>query len=992
MNWPFYQIVLLGAWLTTTATGRHDGPDKEPYLPPPAAAPSPADWEVPTLSAGESACGTLTPPTPPTICTDGLDKWTGTLGGTPSPVSSTAGPGLDVHMAIRHQVALSPIQNADTLFVFVTIDDDKTQDGDLDSLVIFLGPRGVLFLRGTTTPGSRWMRHVDGDPKSPSVVVGSTNDSSNCINDINNNARVCIEDDSPNPANVTSWRVEAKLVPSDFGMNAFSGTVPFYVRAVDKNNALASAWDSNTDPKDATTWKTLKLGTPIDLVLVLDFSGSMTLPACPATSCLSKQDVLKDAVGDFLTLLAAASVPSDLMTVRYFRNTVAAPGPGLPSTDLLPVPDSWGKFNTDVSGNSATGSTAMGAGLKQALALLAGKANPAVVLFTDGMQNVKPLVVDVTPGDLVCDGVNDDLWIDDSPFGNTGTGGAEDTPLGGSTPVPIYTIGLQSTTAVQECLKSIAEKSTQLSGALGYAYTDDPADDLSSLFLDALIVRLREHSPQLIAHRSGVLGSDGADESFVSDRAAQRMMLQLNWSGPDSLAFQIEKDGVDLTNAPTHELYESATSRVFALNLPTEIRGTRIAPGGVWRMHITGRPGVRYQVAGITDDLAMEYDMSVDAGVVGEPLRLNAAVRIGGTPISDALVRATVRRPGMGTGTLLSQNATPRAGAGLPLDSATPAQRKLQLLLRDEGLFRSIQSTRQSIILQSHGDGTYSAEFQPTDVVGSYRVTFTIEGEHEGVGAYRRAETRSTFVRFTPDPRASAVVATVVQHTPDLRRLVIRTVPRDPFGKPVGPGWGHQVRVALSQGSAQTDSIRDLVNGVYEIPITVPSHSDPNVTVSVMGEPLYQGPLSRLVTRDRFELGVYAGVAIPTGSFSSTFDPGFNVIVGGGYHVTPRALVGASFGYNNFRSNSAGVSDTYWINLSANARYRLDGNRVSPYWAIAPGVYIPKNGRARVGGSVGTGLDVPLGSVFFELGADYHKVFGAGTQFVHTHAGIYLTF
>lgn len=144
----------------------------------------------------------------------------------------------------------------------------------------------------------------------------------------------------------------------------------------------------------------------------------------------------------------------------------------------------------------------------------------------------------------------------------------------------------------------------------------------------------------------------------------------------------------------------------------------------------------------------------------------------------------------------------------------------------------------------------------------------------------------------------------------------------------------------------------------------------------------------------KWTISAHSGAAVPTGTFANDFDPGFNVLLDAGYHFSPQLSVVAFFGYNDFKSKTAGIDDNYWINLSANVRYRRPLNRAFSYYVGAgPGIYIPENGDTEFGANAGLGINYEYSPLLtFELGADYHTIFDPDIQFVHSHAGVILRF
>ncbi len=141
----------------------------------------------------------------------------------------------------------------------------------------------------------------------------------------------------------------------------------------------------------------------------------------------------------------------------------------------------------------------------------------------------------------------------------------------------------------------------------------------------------------------------------------------------------------------------------------------------------------------------------------------------------------------------------------------------------------------------------------------------------------------------------------------------------------------------------------------------------------------------------------HTGAAIPSGSFANDFDPGFNILLDVDYHFTPQLSLVGLFGYNDFKSKTAGIDNTYWINLSLNLRYywpiQLMPGPLSLYIGAGPGIYFPKDGDIEFGTNAGFGFVYPFRpQINFEIGADYHWIFDPDIQFTHSHAGVIFRF
>ncbi|MFX0196680.1 MAG: S8 family serine peptidase [Candidatus Hodarchaeota archaeon] len=719
---------------------------------------------------------------------------------------------------------------------------------------------------------------------------------------------------------------------------------------------------------------------PVDVMLVLDLSGSMLFPAC--SGCNPKLDVLKDAVELFVQLWTAVAVPNDRIGVTYFRTNINEFDVG--GNVLLPVLANAGAIITDVQSQNTVSSnlTAMGGGLQSAINRLVDEIQPSnIVLFTNGMQNVNPMVLgDATTG----------LKIDNEP-GRPNSGINPEVPpteLDMNLGIKINTIGVGATDPFRERLDNIASETGGLS-----KLTTAPDNDLRRFFVEELIDVLRESSPQLLVYRYGSLETKVATETFTTNNSARKITLKLSWKRGNKLSFRVEKDGFDLTRYG--QVINGPFYSIFTMDIPAEIEGNSISAGGEWQMRISGTKDAAYEATAIVEESLLEYDFSIGRKdyVVGDPLELSVKLSFGGQSVTDAWrVTATVLKPQQGLGTLLSINPSPAEPPGFePESTATAGQRKLQLLLRDESFYRDLQPIKKSLILQNNGDGSYSTVFTDTDKTGTYSVIFQVEGERSDIGKYVRSEILSTMVRFEKaEYAASDLRVKLIEKTADGRRIVLSIRPKDRFGNYLGPDYGDRIKVELSAGSVGVEK-QDLADGSYTIPLFVPPSTNPVLTVSVMDQPVYEGPLSKI--EDHFSISIHSGIAIPTGVFANDFNPGFNVLLNLDYHFTPQLSLVGLFGYNNFRSKTSGVDNTHWINLSANLKYRLLDNMVSPYINGGLGYYIPKAGDNGLGANLGFGLNYDFSSsITFEIGADYHAIFGEDVQFLHSHAGIILRF
>ena len=562
--------------------------------------------------------------------------------------------------------------------------------------------------------------------------------------------------------------------------------------------------------------------------MALDFSGSMSAPACPQANCAQRHEVLKDAVELFVQLWTAVGLPRDHLAVAFFRS--AATTLAVNGVQLVPLLQS---NNAETIANLVEsempgGSTAMGSGLATAIGLLPNAADiRRVLLLTDGLQNVSPLVVD--------QGSHREIATTPDPIRLDMTGMAIDT------------IAIGDGAFTDRLVQIAADSGGEFESTLA------PEQDLREYFVEELIAALRGFSPQLVGYRRGVMAGDQATEDFEINRGAKKVVFKLSWRRGQTLRLRLEKDGRDVTALGS--VVSGPFYRIFSLDLSAASAGRPIDSGGQWRMIIDGDPNAAYEAAAIVD----EHRLSIETAVrskdmrAGSSLDLDVRLAADGRPIAEGVaVTASVLAPSQSVGTLLATQMTP-AAPGRPHGEPepSPGQAKLARLMADEAHWRSLQPTAKSVGLAGDGSGHYRASFADTAVPGSYRVVFKVEGSDEALGSLVRSQSAAARLHLGPlDPAKSALSVRFLKSGVDGREVTLHLRPRDRFGNYLGPDYGRQISLKLSDGAAVATT-GDLGNGSYVIPVVVPPNADPDVILEVAGEVLFEGKLSTLPGDER---------------------------------------------------------------------------------------------------------------------------------------------
>lgn len=715
---------------------------------------------------------------------------------------------------------------------------------------------------------------------------------------------------------------------------------------------------------------------PADVMLVLDLSGSMHSSAC--SNCRPKLEVLQDSVEIFIRLFTAFAIPEDRLGVVYFRTGVSEfpAGPGV----LVPALSNADRIIADVRTQTATGGTAMGGGLQKAIGRLNEEARPRhIVLFTDGMQNVNPMVDAAT-------------LVIANQAGRSSSGVNPTTPptdLNAGPGIKVSTIGVGATPAFLDLLDYIAGET---GGA--YHHTESPDEDLREFYVQELIAVLRQFSPQLIGYRHGVASRDTSLETFTVNASARRVVLKLSWQRGDSMNFSVVRNGVDVTRFG--RVISGPFYSIFAIDLPAAPHA-QIDPAGDWLMVIRGPEGAKYEAAAIVEEERLKYDFTVGGSerVVGDPLPLNVRLSFAGRPVTDASVSARVLAPQQSLGALLSKSPSPVVPSKLLYEPlATDAQRKFQLLLAQDSFRAALQPTEFPITFRNNGDGTYSATFTGTSVSGAYTIIFRAEGQRPDIGKYDRTERRSVTLRFgNPSLDASELTAARAPQTNAVGNYELNVRPVDGLGNYLGPDYGQAINVSVD-GVRVAQAPRDLLDGSYNFPLaTTRPPALTKIVVTVLGRPLYEGTLADIhgaeAAPSRFAFSVHTGVAFPAKGFGPAARAGLLNEFDFEYRVTPSfSLEGVLGRYDFGTPGSLKSGSLFFKGYTPVGSWRA-------YGSAGPGIFWSQGSNARLGLSAGAGLNRPLNTwLEVDLGAGYSQVFRPGRDLgvVGLKAGVKFTF
>jgi hypothetical protein len=604
---------------------------------------------------------------------------------------------------------------------------------------------------------------------------------------------------------------------------------------------------------------------PLDIVLVLDNSGSMALPSAtptPTPPWDTRWDVLNQVVQMFLTTWAETTDPSvnanpsDRVGLVFY-STAAEPASFPPNGIFVSrgtLPDPWAKVTSAVAAQGPTNFTAIGLGLIEAICDAQNGPNKStndveLILMTDGLQNVNPL--------LQVDPITNVVSLDFST--GPGTCSAGIIPLY-SKHTTVQTVALGTPSTVDGQLLDYI--SLQSAGNTNTAWT---VADIATGFTDTLMQALKGNTLDLNARSEGTLAAgvqSSAALPVVLDGSVKRTTMVLGWENQaEALDLQITSPSGTVVKPVAGK--SSGFWTIQSIDLPAS------GPAGTWSVKVVRRSDrsqgpIPYFLSIYSVEGKLGYKFTFTSGNpgTGEPIGLTAAVSYGGAPLTGlgGAIKVQIERPGTGLGTILFNTSVP--GSVLttepdPNDITTPYQRKVAYLAGTTNLIGSItpQPIPTSYDLRDDGktaqdgdvkanDGTYSAKFADTTLPGLYKFNVSMDWNNSTTGPIHREETMQLQVQVTPNP-ASSVVNVVQGAAPGV--WSVNVTPVDKFGNYLGPGYVSAFQVTTSAGSVSVPPVDANQTGAYAIGLTgVPAGVDPVVIIKVGKVQIRNGKLSTI--------------------------------------------------------------------------------------------------------------------------------------------------
>lgn len=704
---------------------------------------------------------------------------------------------------------------------------------------------------------------------------------------------------------------------------------------------------------------------PIDVVLVLDKSGSMgwELPGEPFGSLPVRWTVLETALEQFEALweqAAEADVVNDRIGLIHFdTNTTEANFAGSifkrrGSDPAGPLHD-WNEVLTAAQAPTPGGSTAIGKGLNLAFEKIS--ADPAnidsvIVLMTDGEQNVDPLIQKIS-------GTDDYALRSTAPFNSAPTANADELYLKA---IPIQTIAMGTPAdSFAQLLEGIAAQTA------GTSVVTTTATGMSAAMQDVLLAALKGNTLGLLARTSGSVTQSSPISAPVTlqlDASVRRATVVLNWTGRRGL-FDVVfvPPGGGNPIVPTMRK-EGSSWLVASIDIPAN------GPTGTWQVAARGRDlsgPANFDLSAYALDARLKYGLSFgrERTGTGDSLPLSLELSYDGAPLTNIAggIRIRPARPAEGIGNILHESTGDPPG---PVADQSAYKAKIVGLERSGGLLdRIIAKTTGDVLVlkddgsggdQNAGDGIYTVLVPNTRVPGRYRFDLQLEWDDPRTGKVQRIEFAEREVYVVPDADETPVTIVAGANPGD---YVIQVTPRDRFGNYMGPGYANGIRVVLNGAGTVGVATDPQLTGVYRLNVT--NATAPTFTlivdnVVVRGDrPLVPGPSYPSGSGGKYAVWLAFGRTFPHGSFSNNYDDDLAGNLGFEISLNASAAIEATLGLHQFAGKGL-APDTDVTQFGVNAKWYFTGPPLRPFVTGGVGGYSFDPGPTKFGYNAGVGV------------------------------------
>lgn len=584
--------------------------------------------------------------------------------------------------------------------------------------------------------------------------------------------------------------------------------------------------------------------------IVFDISGSMAQPAAPA-GVVTRMAAVQQAAATFFNVYQPKAMMGDKIGAVFFSTTASAFPGAVPNFVAAVDPGQLGTVAGQVAAQTPTNWTAIGLGLQTAdTSGFSGDIHPnpqtAVMLFTDGEQNVTPNV-SVSGSQVQVGG----------------------TPYHAGTKVCPVTAGVMSAPGFA-LLQSIANAACGTQNAyVQNGQTNFIVNDLVTYFTQLIATQLQGDKYEISQDVHGYIGTDPV-QKFVANSNDRSITLILSYDSGrlEGQNFKmIAPDGTDINARAATHFYGSGS--VTELVLPRWMGKHKIPTAGTWKVVFGATNAPKgydgYHMIAMVDNpsIATAFRTVGDDFGTGDPLHIRASLTDGGSPILNATVTAHVTGPDDGVGNIAStNNASTQANPhGDRFQSV--GQMKIQALY-DDPAFAALfgRKSLSDVTLLDNGsataldatasDGLYNGAYLGAKTEGHYVFTFKVRGRSPGNGneVFERTWKISLFARPKPSVATTPIRIDALGFTGGGISASLHLTPRDKFKNYLGPGYdpfitfkgctkGGDDYTRMQRGVSKRGGCRvtviDELNGSYQIRLFLTPQALGHAVLQIMG-------------------------------------------------------------------------------------------------------------------------------------------------------------
>jgi hypothetical protein len=593
---------------------------------------------------------------------------------------------------------------------------------------------------------------------------------------------------------------------------------------------------------------------PMNLVLVLDRSGSMECPpgdynwmSCiaPNFNSDSRWAILKTAVDQVASKLAENAISGDQLSMILFDGALKTTASGSIDATMLtgffPIDDTAFESNVSALLNDQTqplgrNGTAIGTAMKEAVVRLPVDDTRlrAIMLFSDGEQNRSPYVRDFSP--------------------DLGKYVEETTPFylnNGTEPNTIekFTVGFGSLpVAYNTLMENIASKSANY-----FSTTTGTDGTFYTLLINDFFNQVFDHSsPQNVAERRKPL-SGSFSEAVTINRYVSKVYLEVFLENAITrrYSFSVWHEGNEITQwAKKIRILNSSALFIFDRE---NLENSGIPIEGKWELRATEReditpdPNAAYTFSATADDhiLDMEFDAGSTRFKVGDIVSPSVNLTYNGNPLLNADVSVLLIAPKEDLSDIVAREEVKSFDPSSDPDAGSLYTQKLGRLLEDNPAFLDTfldeNPTNRISLTDPENDGIYTGDFgSALNMSGVHHLIYSIEHIDSADTIIRRKRLTLLVNADDIDLKASGIA---FSEGPENETL-LTIMPVDTRGRRLGLGLVFH----LDAPEANITSVRPNLDGSYVLSIEGKLRGEGKL--SILDMPVFEGNFAELACYD----------------------------------------------------------------------------------------------------------------------------------------------